>query len=87
MASELVITSPIENTLLDAGIILEQVHHGDGIASWAVTAGRCPAATASALGLRTPRYCPTDAKPEAMATWSPPQWPCRPKVPAERSRR
>jgi len=35
----LVITSPIENTLLDAGIILEQVHHGDGIASWA---GRQP---------------------------------------------
>jgi len=26
----------IENTLLDARIILEQVHHGDGIASWAV---------------------------------------------------
>jgi len=36
IASELVITSPIENTLLDAGIILEQVHRGDGIASWAV---------------------------------------------------
>jgi uncharacterized protein (DUF849 family) len=26
----------IESTLLDAGITLEQVHHGDGIASWAV---------------------------------------------------
>ncbi|HET8915819.1 MAG TPA: 3-keto-5-aminohexanoate cleavage protein, partial [Propionibacteriaceae bacterium] len=26
----------IENTLHEAGIALEQVHHGDGIASWAV---------------------------------------------------
>jgi hypothetical protein len=26
----------IENTLHEAGIVLEQVHHGDGIASWAV---------------------------------------------------
>jgi uncharacterized protein (DUF849 family) len=26
----------IENVLFDAGISLEQVHHGDGIASWAV---------------------------------------------------
>jgi uncharacterized protein (DUF849 family) len=26
----------IERTLVDAGITLEQVHHGDGIASWAV---------------------------------------------------
>ena len=26
----------IENTLREAGIALEQVHHGDGIASWAV---------------------------------------------------
>ena len=27
----------MERTLTDAGITLEQVHHGDGIASWAVT--------------------------------------------------
>jgi uncharacterized protein (DUF849 family) len=26
----------IENTLHEAGVTLEQVHHGDGIASWAV---------------------------------------------------
>jgi uncharacterized protein (DUF849 family) len=26
----------IENTLHEAGVALEQVHHGDGIASWAV---------------------------------------------------
>jgi len=32
----------IENTLLAAGITLEQVHHGDGIASWAVNRRAIP---------------------------------------------
>lgn len=32
----------IENVLLEAGISLEQVHHGDGIASWAVNRRAIP---------------------------------------------
>ena len=32
----------IERTLADAGITLEQVHHGDGIASWAVNQRAIP---------------------------------------------
>lgn len=32
----------IEYTLLEAGITLEQVHHGDGIASWAVNLRAIP---------------------------------------------
>jgi uncharacterized protein (DUF849 family) len=32
----------IERTLVDAGITLEQVHHGDGIASWAVNRRAIP---------------------------------------------
>jgi uncharacterized protein (DUF849 family) len=32
----------IEYTLLKAGITLEQVHHGDGIASWAVNLRAIP---------------------------------------------
>jgi uncharacterized protein (DUF849 family) len=32
----------IENTLHEAGITLEQVHHGDGIASWAVNQRAIP---------------------------------------------
>lgn len=32
----------IENILLDAGVTLEQVHHGDGIASWAVNRRAIP---------------------------------------------
>ena len=32
----------IEKVLIDAGITLEQVHHGDGIASWAVTRRAIP---------------------------------------------
>jgi uncharacterized protein (DUF849 family) len=31
----------IESIVTDAGITLEQVHHGDGIASWAVSARGC----------------------------------------------
>jgi uncharacterized protein (DUF849 family) len=32
----------IERMLADAGITLEQVHHGDGIASWAVNRRAIP---------------------------------------------
>jgi uncharacterized protein (DUF849 family) len=32
----------IEQTLADAGVLLEQVHHGDGIASWAVNRRAVP---------------------------------------------
>jgi uncharacterized protein (DUF849 family) len=32
----------IERTLADAGIAIEQVHHGDGIASWAVNRRAIP---------------------------------------------
>ena len=39
----------IEDVLVDAGISLEQVHHGDGVASWAVNAR----AVARGHGIRT----------------------------------
>ena len=46
-----------------AGIALEQVHHGDGIASWAVNrAGASSAATASAPASRTRPSSPTAAR-------------------------
>ena len=39
----------MEDLLVDAGIALEQVHHGDGIANWAVNAR----ALARGHGIRT----------------------------------
>jgi uncharacterized protein (DUF849 family) len=39
----------MENLLLSAGIALEQIHHGDGIASWAV----CKRAVSRGHGIRT----------------------------------
>ena len=39
----------IEDTLLGHGILLEQVHHGDGLASWAV----CARALSRGHGIRT----------------------------------
>jgi uncharacterized protein (DUF849 family) len=48
----------IERTLAEAGITVEQVHHGDGIASWAVNRRAIR---------RTSRFCPTGAWPTATA--------------------
>ena len=48
----------IERTLAEAGIALEQVHHGDGIASWAVNRRAIPRDTAFGPVWRTPRFCP-----------------------------
>jgi uncharacterized protein (DUF849 family) len=39
----------IEEVLLAAGILLEQIHHGDGLASWAV----CKRALSRGHGIRT----------------------------------
>jgi hypothetical protein len=59
----------IENTLHEAGVDLEQVHHGDGIASCGgSTSALSPAATASGLGSRTPQFCPTADKLRETAT-------------------
>jgi uncharacterized protein (DUF849 family) len=49
----------IENTLHEAGVALEQVHHGHGIASCAVNQPLSTAATESGPGSRTPQFYPT----------------------------
>ena len=58
----------IERTLAEAGIALEQVHHGDGIASWAVNRRAIARDTAFGPVWRTRRFCPTGAWPTATAT-------------------
>jgi hypothetical protein len=57
-----------ELTLAEAGMALEQVHHGDGIASWAVNRRAIPRDTAFGPVWRTRRFCPTGAWPTATAT-------------------
>ena len=59
----------IENTLHQAGVALEQVHHGDGIASWAVNQRRYPPRLRNQDRARGhPQFCPTAGKLRETAT-------------------
>jgi uncharacterized protein (DUF849 family) len=54
----------IENVLAGAGIALEQVHHGDGVASWAVTARALDRGHGIRTGLEDTTVLP-DGRPAA----------------------
>ena len=66
----------IEQTLADAEVRIEQVHHGDGIASWAVNAAPPHAATASEPDSRTHRCCRTGVRQPETENSSQPPWHC-----------
>ena len=51
----------IERTLAEAGVTLEQVHHGDGTASWQSIGAQTCAGMASGPVWRTRPFCPTGA--------------------------
>ena len=51
----------IERTLAEAGVTLEQVHHGDGIVSWQSIGAQTRAGMASGPVWRTRPFCPTGA--------------------------
>jgi len=53
----------MEELLFGAGVPLEQVHHGDGVASWPCPRERSRAGTASAPGSRIRRCCRTGSRP------------------------
>jgi len=76
----------IENTLLAAGITLEQVHRGDGIASWAVNRRAIPRGHGIRTGLEDTRTYPTGVKPKATETSSLPRRPCYETASAENPR-
>ncbi len=48
----------IEQTLADAWVTLEQVHHGDGIASWAVSLRAIPRGHGIRTGLEDRPHAP-----------------------------
>lgn len=57
----------IENTLLAAGITLEQVHHGDGIASWAVNLRAVPRGHGIRTGLEDTPVLPDGREAQGNA--------------------
>jgi uncharacterized protein (DUF849 family) len=57
----------IEQTLTDAGILLEQVHHGDGIASWAVNLRAIPRGHGIRTGLEDTPVLPDGRTAEGNA--------------------
>jgi hypothetical protein len=65
----------MEEILVAAGISLEQIHHGDGVASWAFnTSGRSSEATASERASRTRRSCQmADRRPTTPPSSAPPR--------------
>jgi uncharacterized protein (DUF849 family) len=66
----------IERLVTGAGIALEQVHHGDHIASWAVNRRAIPSATAFAPGWKTRLSCRMAGKHTTMLTSLLQRWPC-----------
>jgi uncharacterized protein (DUF849 family) len=56
----------MEDVLLAAGIFLEQVHHGDGVASWAVSARAVSRGYGIRTGLEDTMACQMAALPPTM---------------------
>ena len=70
----------IERTLAEAGVTLEQVHHGDGIASWAVNRRAIPRGHGIRTGLEDTPVLPdgrTGRTATAISLPLPP--PCSPE--------
>ena len=64
----------MERALDEGGVPIEQVHHGDGIASWAVNRRAARAGTVYARAWRTRACCPTAGRRRATPSWSPRPW-------------
>ena len=61
----------IERSLADGGVRLEQVHHGDGIASWAVNRSAAARGHSIRTGLEDTQFCRMGARQLATASSSP----------------
>ena len=61
----------MEDIVVSAGITLEQVHHGYGLACWAVNRRASIEGTVSVLGWKTSRYCLTVGRHGTTLIWSP----------------
>jgi hypothetical protein len=76
----------IERTLAEAGVTLEQVHHGEGIASWAVNRRAILRRHGIRTGLEDTPVLPTGAWPTATAISLPLPPPCWPGTRGSNSR-
>ena len=66
----------MEATLAAAGIGLDQIHHGDGIASWAVNRRAVARGHGIRTGLEDTPCSRTAARRRATASWWPPPRRC-----------